>query len=140
MNPIARSYNLVALIVEDLVAHGLAKVDYGPEDAWRVAKHLGSESWSDEDLFKDILSWMENEGIITIDNRYQPLSGGFQMRGVQLTAKGVALLQSDLPGEPGQGNVEEALSQGNLEPERYTKIGAAIGAMLGSFTRTIVGG
>jgi hypothetical protein len=124
-------------MLDHLLAAGMGRVDIRSSDASRILK-----TEADKDLqkgFADVIIWMINEGLIRNGNLTQTLDGNSFFMGVQLTSRGLAILNQERIGAESQKSIEKTLEdgKGELAPSVYVKIGAAIGGALGGFTKAI---
>ncbi|MQX63960.1 hypothetical protein GHK78_13045 [Sinorhizobium meliloti] len=102
-----------------------------------------TEPWGSKEevrqTFADVLHWMNNEGLIRVSNIHE-YEGGYAFSGVQLTSKGVAVIQVK-PNDPELGeSIEKKISEpGSLDASVYTKIGSFVGGVIGGVTQALSG-
>ncbi len=91
--------------------------------------------------FNDALYWMLDEGLIRVANKSETLGGTLLLVGVQLTSKGIAVIQTKIDDPEIGESIERAATEakGGLEPSHYTNIGSFVGGILGGFTKSISG-
>lgn len=128
-------YETIGYVLEHLVSTGLRKVDLEASDAMEVMIHrMGNE---EEVLatFNDVLHWMIDEGIVRASS-IQAFDSCDIFNGVQLTSKGIGVLQLKPEGE---STIAEELSKGergSLGSDAYGKIGSFVGGVLGGFSQS----
>jgi hypothetical protein len=131
-------YQTIGRIIVHLVEKGLMRVDLESSDVFDIM----TERWGDEDVviqtFADVVHWMNDEGIIRI-RTVQGFDHGFCFSGVQLTAKGLAIIgvRQESNGDSIKKIVE---SKPGLDSAAYGKIGELVGGLLGGFTKSMAGG
>lgn len=89
--------------------------------------------------FADVLHWMNDEGLIRV-GQVQEYDGGFAFSGVQLTSRGIAVIQAK-PNDPELGeSIEKKVSETkSLDASAYTKIGSFVGGLIGGATQALSG-
>lgn len=138
MSNIQRHYEIIGRILSFLVNQGLRRIDFDPSGASEIME----SSESDDEFMKtftDVLRWMHEEGLIRAANISETMDGVAFFIGVQLTAKGIAVIQAD-PGDPELGtSIEKRVTEtrGSLDASVFTKIGSFVGGMLGGFTKAV---
>lgn len=82
---------------------------------------------------------MNDEGLIRIRS-IQEFEGAYSFNGVQLTAKGLAVVQAK-PDDPDLGeSIEKKVSdKADLDASVYTKIGSFVGGLLGGAAQAMSG-
>ncbi|GCA52815.1 hypothetical protein GOA99_22855 [Sinorhizobium meliloti] len=139
MSKMEYHYQTMGRILSFLVQKGFSRVDFDESDAMEIL----TERWGSEEevlqTFADVLRWMNNEGLIRVSN-IQEYEGGYAFSGVQLTSKGVAIIQVK-PNDPELGeSIEKKISEsGSLEASVYTKIGSFVGGVIGGVTQALSG-
>jgi hypothetical protein len=90
---------------------------------------------------RDVVVWMRDEGLIRIESLAESLGGSFSADGVQLTSRGIAILQQKTSDSELGKTLETTLSEpekaGELSASIYVKIGSFVGGALGGFTKAI---
>jgi hypothetical protein len=139
MNTIDYHYETLGRVLAHLVNQGLSRVDLESSDAMEIMTHRIGDEEEVLSTFADVVRWMEAEGLIRITEALEFLGGGFAFTGVQLTSKGIAVVQSKPEGDETSETIAEKVAgkPGELDPPSYTKIGAFVGGLLGGFTKSI---
>ncbi|NLS20323.1 hypothetical protein HGP16_27720 [Rhizobium sp. P40RR-XXII] len=139
MSTIEYHYQTMGRILSYLVNAGLSRVDFDPSDAMDIMTHRIGDEEEVLRTFADVLYWMKDEGLIRV-RRIQEFDGGYAFNGVQLTSKGVSIVQTK-PNDPDLGeSIEKKVSvKGELEASVYTKIGSFVGGLIGGATQAMSG-
>ena len=130
-------YQTVGRILAYLIENGLKKINIEPSDAMPIM----TETWGTEEevlsSFSDIIEWMLDEGLIRAEAKSQSLDGPTSLFGVQLTSKGIGLIQIKPENDKSiEETIRDAPKEG-LDAQTYTKIGAFAGAALGGLIKSI---
>lgn len=82
---------------------------------------------------------LNDEGLIRVKS-IQEFDGGYAFNGVQLTSRGIAIIQAK-PKDPDLGeSIEKKLSEpGDTDAATYTKIGAFVGGVIAAGIQTLAG-
>ncbi|MGF1631253.1 MAG: hypothetical protein ACFCUT_17410 [Kiloniellaceae bacterium] len=138
MTRIERYYEMIGRLLAFLVSQGLAKVTLRSSNAREILSSDGADSDDDMSDFKDVVHWMASERLIRFSSYYQATS--FIFSEVQLTSRGISLIQATPDSTPLNASIEKTLTdnaEGGLDASTYTKIGALAGGLLGGFTKSI---
>ncbi|WP_028734635.1 hypothetical protein [Rhizobium leguminosarum] len=113
MSTIEYHYQTMGGILSHLVGAGLSRINLDDSDAM---------------------------DIMTIASAMRKKSGGYAFHGIQLTSKGIAIIQTK-PKDPELGeSIEKKLAEpGNTDAATYTKIGAFVGGVIAGGIRTLSG-
>jgi hypothetical protein len=139
MSNIEYHYQTIGRVLAHLVDRGLRRVDLDSEDAMVIM----TERWGDEEevvaVFADVLQWMIAERLIRASSVAE-YDGGYDFIGVQLTSRGISVIQADLddakPGETIERTIAKRGAAG-LDAPTYTKIGSFVGGFMGGFTKSM---
>ncbi|UIK04818.1 hypothetical protein [Neorhizobium galegae] len=139
MSTMEYHYQTMGRILSHLVNAGLSRVDFANSDAMDIMTHRIGDEEEVLKTFADVLHWMNDEGLIRVRS-IQEFDGGYAFNGVQLTSKGVSIVQAK-PGDPDLGeSIEKKVSEkGELEASVYTKIGSFVGGLIGGATQAMAG-
>lgn len=136
-------YQTIGFILKDLLDHGLRKVDYSDENSMEVMLYREGVEEEVHATFNDVIHWMIAEGLIRAD-KIQDGDPCDYFSGVQLTAKGIAVVEAK---PPEQSELKQSIvktiqnpAKGELGADVYVKIGSAVGGLLGGFVQAIGGG
>ncbi|MES0135600.1 hypothetical protein NKJ88_11690 [Mesorhizobium sp. M0016] len=126
----------IGRILEALLDNGLGSARFDSSRDGLKLLHMDDEQKA-MDIFDDVLTWMADEGLIRVANRYPTLSSGTTWMGVQLSSKGLAALKKK-PSE-NEKSVAETLSEkdGDLAPAAYSRLGALFGGFVGGAIQTL---
>ena len=110
-----------------LADQGLRRLSFEPADAMAIVGFPECDDVQVIDVFHDVLFFMMNEQIIRVAS-YKPRSSGYSFRGVQLTAKGLQLIQAEPSklGHPLRGSIA-ANTAADEDQSQYEKWGAFAG-------------
>jgi hypothetical protein len=123
---------IVGRVIAKFVSGGLIPHDI---DSRGVEKFLGTPE--DKKVFAAVIIWMLDEGIIRAKNVSRIIDGTVHLSGVQLTAKGLAIVKQPLPG----GDTIEKRVQSEAGGNAFwSSIGDLVGGFAGGFTKSIAGG
>lgn len=135
-------YQTIGFILKDLLDHGLRKIDYSDENSMEVMLTREGDEEEVHATFNDVLHWMLDEGMIRAD-AIQDGDPCDYFSGVQLTSKGIAIIQAKPPVESDlKQSIVKTIQEppmGGLGADVYGKIGSAVGGLLGGFTQAISG-
>jgi len=127
-------------ILAYLIEQGLSRVNFVPQ---QVPTILGGGDIKDAGLqrtFADVVQWMTDEGLVRVRAVSFDMSGAASFMGVQLTSRGIAVIQAK-PDDPDLGeSIEQKVTEkreGGLDAHTFTKIGSMVGGILGGFTKSI---
>jgi hypothetical protein len=141
MSTMQYHYETMGRILSHLVNQGLSRVDFEPSDAMDI---MTERRGSEEEVLKtftDVLHWMHDEDLIRVSslNEYE---GGFSLLGVQLTSKGIAIIQTETKDAELGDTIERKVAEhdGEFDSSIYAKIGELVGSLAGSFTKSISSG
>jgi len=130
-----RHLEMVGRTLALLVANGLARVDLSTEDASIILKMDDSTELRAE--FGNIIYWMISEGLVREGQNYSILDDDITFCDIQLTSRGLAVLQSRLPDT--DISIADRLSEdknGSLTGENYAKLDSLVGGILGGFAQS----
>ncbi|OWV98756.1 hypothetical protein [Rhizobium sp. R693] len=132
-------YQTMGRILSYLVEAGLSRVDFGGGDAMDIMTHRIGDEDDVLKTFADVLHWLNDEGLIRVRS-IQEFDGGYAFNGVQLTSKGIAIIQAK-PKDPELGeSIEKKLAEpGDTDAAIYTKIGAFVGGAIAAGIQTLAG-
>ena len=133
-------YETVGRVLAHLVNVGLKRIDFEPSDAMDIMTERRGDEEEVIETFADVVKWMHDEGLIRI-HAIQEFDGGFAFSGVQLSAKGIAVVQAK-PNDAALGeSIEKRVSAegGGLDASVYTKIGAFVGGLIGGVSQSLGG-
>lgn len=139
MSTIDYHYETIGRILSHLVQQGLKRVDFESSDAMDIMTERRGDEEEVVQTFADVLHWMNDEGLIRI-GAIQEYDEGFAYSGVQLTSRGIAVVQAK-PNDPELGDsIEKKVSEkGDLDATAYTKIGSFVGGLIGGATQVLSG-
>ncbi|MBB2707759.1 MULTISPECIES: hypothetical protein [Rhizobium] len=139
MSTMEYHYQTIGRILSHLINAGLSRVDFDESDAMDVMTHRIGDEEAVLRTFADVLHWMNDEGLIRVRS-IQEYEGGYAFNGVQLTAKGVSVVQTK-PNDPDLGeSIEKKVSdKGELDASVYTKIGSFVGGLIGGAAQAMSG-
>ncbi|MES4992416.1 hypothetical protein ACTJJ7_11310 [Phyllobacterium sp. 22229] len=139
MSTIDYHYQTMGRILSHLVQQGFKRVDFDASDAMDIMTERRGDEEEVLKTFADVLHWMRDEGLIRVGT-IQEFDGGFAFSGVQLTSKGIAVIQAK-PNDPELGeSIEKKVSDnGSLDASAYTKIGSFVGGLIGGAAQALAG-
>lgn len=127
-----------------LAKQGLRRTNFDQSDAMEIMDYRKGDEAEVVAVFHDVLLFMDSEGIIRVSH-YQPHSGGYYFNGVQLTAKGLQLIQAD-PSKI-DNSLKGSIVANTASPEvtsidnsYYNKWGEFAGSFLASITKSLGSG
>jgi hypothetical protein len=135
-------YYTLGRILFDLAERGLSKVHYDQSSAMDVMSFRRGDEQEVLRVFADVLSFIVSEGIIRVDS-VQEYDDGYSYNGVQLTSKGLALIQTKpqlatLSGSIVENAAEE--KQKGADQSFFSKWGEFAGSFVGSITKSLGSG
>ena len=134
--PLDYHFQTIGFILKDLLDHGLRKVEYSEENSMEVMLYREGDENEVHATFNDVLHWMINEGLIRADS-IQTGDVCDYFVGVQLTSKGIAVVQAKPPeGSDLDQSIKKTIQEppkGGLGADVYGKIGSFVGGILGGF-------
>ncbi|MBD9638474.1 hypothetical protein IB277_19410 [Ensifer sp. ENS07] len=139
MSTIDYHYETMGRILSHLIHQGLKRVDLDDTDAMEIMTERHGDEEEVIQTFADVLHWMLSEGLIRAHS-VQEFEGGYAFSGVQLTSKGIAVIQAK-PNDPELGeSIEKKVDEkGDLDASAYTKIGSFVGGLIGGATQALAG-
>ncbi|GEM_PF-1358531 len=139
MSTMEYHYQTMGRILSHLVSAGLSRINFDDSDAMDIMTHRIGDEEEVLKTFADVLYWLNDEGLIRVKS-IQEFDGGYAFNGVQLTSKGIAIIQAK-PTDPGLGeSIEKKLAEpGNTDATTYTKIGAFVGGVIAGGIQTLSG-
>lgn len=135
MTKMERHYEMIGRLLAFLVSQGLARVVLQQSNARDILGGGDGRAMRD---FVDVVLWMAAEKLIRIETYND--GADFAFNRVQLTSKGIGLIQAKPDDAPLLASIEETVANntGNgLDVSTYVKIGALVGSLLGGFTKSI---
>ncbi|MFD2058265.1 hypothetical protein ACFSQT_35835 [Mesorhizobium calcicola] len=136
-------FQTIGFILKDLLDHGLRKVNYSAENSMEVMLYRAGDEDEVHATFNDVLHWMIDEGLIRTDS-IQDGDPCDYFNGVQLTSKGIAIVQAKPPeGSDLEYSIVKTIQEppkGGLGADVYAKIGSAVGGLLGGLAQAMGGG
>ncbi len=123
---------VVGQVIAKFVSEGLSSlaIDCGAPEAF-----LGSPV--DKGTFEAVINWMLDEKILRAKQRNETYDGKLRFNGVQLTSKGLAIVQQPLPsGDTIAKRVQSNTGSGAF----WSNIGELVGSIAGSFTKSMGSG
>jgi hypothetical protein len=120
---------VVGQVIARFVSEGLLGQ---PIDTFAPEAFLGAPV--DTKTFEAVITWMLDEGIIRGKERIETLDGRLRINGVQLTSKGLAIVQQPLPA--GDNIAKRVQSHSGS----WSSIGELVGSIAGSFTKSMSSG
>lgn len=139
MTTIECHYETIGRILSHLVKQGLARVTLDTSSAGQLVPEDVSGRTEMMAAFADVVHWMQSEHLIRM-SQYNELEGHFAFYNVQLTARGIALIQAEPDGMMLGKSIERTVAEDageGLDASVYTKIGAFVGGLAGGFTKSI---
>jgi hypothetical protein len=131
-NKLEEHLAVVGRVIAKFVSQGLA-----PQAIDTFAPEAFLHTPVDRDTFEAVIVWMLDEGIIRAKQRIETLDGRLRLMGVQLTSKGLAIVQEPLPsGDSIAKRVQSNTGSGAF----WSSIGELVGSIAGSFTKSIGSG
>jgi hypothetical protein len=133
-------YYILGRVLFELAAQGLKRVDFDSSSAFEIMDYRHGDEEDVLQDFCDVLHFMINEKIISARS-IQEFDGGYAFNGVQLTSKGLQLVNEKAGLSEIRGSIVEnaTATQSNNQSAPYAKWGEFIGGLLGSFTNSIGG-
>jgi hypothetical protein len=92
----------------------------------------------DPHAFEAVIIWMLDEKILRAKQRTETLSGRLCLSGVQLTSKGLAIVQQPLPS--GDNIAKRVQSNNTGSGAFWTNIGELVGSIAGGFAKSVGSG
>jgi hypothetical protein len=123
---------VVGRVIAKFVSEGLSSlaIDCGSPEAF-----LGIPV--DKGTFEAVINWMLDERILRAKQRIETFDGRLRLNGVQLTSKGLAIVQQPLPsGDSIAKRVQSNTGSGAF----WSNIGELVGSIAGSFTKSLGSG
>jgi hypothetical protein len=127
---------VVGQVIAKFVSEGLSslEVDCGAPESF-----LGIPV--DRRTFEAVINWMLDEGILRARERIETLDGTVdgrvRLNGVQLTSKGLAIVQQPLPSGD---NIAKRVQSNTGGAAFWSSIGELVGSIAGSFTKSMGSG
>ena len=123
---------VVGQVIAKFVSEGLSSqaIDTGAPETF-----LGSPV--DQHTFEAVIYWMLDEGILRGKQRIATLDGRLRVNGVQLTSKGLAIVQQPLPSGD---NIAKRVQSNTGGGAFWSSIGELVGSIAGSFTKSVGSG
>ena len=123
---------VVGQVIAKFVSEGLSSqaIDTGAPEAF-----LGSPV--DPRTFEAVINWMLDEGILRGKQRIETFDGRLRLNGVQLTSKGLAIVQQPLPSGD---NIAKRVQSNSGNGAFWSNIGELVGSIAGSFTKSVGSG
>jgi hypothetical protein len=127
---------VVGQVIAKFVSEGLSSqaIDTGAPEAF-----LGGPV--DPRTFEAVINWMLDEGILRARERMETfdgtLDGRVRFNGVQLTSKGLAIVQQPLPSGD---NIAKRVQSNTGNGAFWSSIGELVGSIAGSFTKSMGSG
>jgi hypothetical protein len=123
---------VVGQVIAKFVSEGLSSlaIDCGAPEAF-----LGSPV--DKGTFEAVINWMLDEKILRAKQRIETFDGKLRLNGMQLTSKGLAIVQQPLP--PGD-NIAKRVQSNTRTSAFWSNIGELVGSLAGGFTKSIGSG
>lgn len=139
MSTMEYHYQTMGRILSHLVSAGLSRIDFDESDAMDIMTHRIGDEEEVLKTFADVLHWLNDEGLIRVKS-IQEFDGGYAFNAVQLTSKGIAIIQAK-PEDPELGeSIEKKLAEpGATDAATYTKIGAFVGGVIAAGIQTLSG-
>lgn len=138
MSDLEYHYETIGRVLDHLVSNGLRRLDFEAADAMDVMTHRIGDEVDVLATFNDVLHWMLGEGLIRCTS-VQDCEYCDYFNGVQLTSKGIAIIQTNAPIDGLDANVQDTLTQadmGSLSSDVYQKIGSFVGGAAGGFLQS----
>ena len=133
-------YQTLGRVLVHLLGCGLARIELRPNDAWEIMTERRGHDYEVAPTFRDVVRWMEAEGLVRYDKLHETTDGAFLFTGVQLTSRGLAVAQQPHKADLG-GSIRDRVKPAEpLDASVYTKIGELVGSAVGGFTKSISGG
>ena len=137
-------YYTLGRILFFLAENGLSKIDFNPSNAMEVMDYREGNEEDVLKAFSGVLRFMIKEGVIRADN-IQEYEGGYFFNGVQLTSKGLVLVQTNA------STIDTALTGSisantasapalSTDTSYYGKWGEFAGSLIASATKSFGGG
>jgi hypothetical protein len=120
---------VVGQVIARFISEGLSvqAIDTGAPEVF-----LGTPV--DQQTFEAVINWMLDEGIIRGKQRIETLDGGLRINAVQLTSKGLAIVQHPLPSGD---NIARRVQSNPGGSAFWSSIGELVGSFAASFTKSI---
>ncbi len=137
-SPLDRHYELIGSILVRMASGGLERISVNFANVGKVLALNVPDSVTATN-YRDVLQWMLHEDLLWCDERSDK-GGHWLFKNLQLTARGIAIIQERLPGGEGNMGSIQAVAQqphGELPPSFYTKAGSFVGGLLGGLTKTL---
>jgi hypothetical protein len=135
-------YETMGRVLAFLVERGLSTTDLSAGNAMEIMTERRGDEAVVLKTFADVLKWMHSEDIIRVRKLSENVGGAYTFLGVQLTAKGIALISAPHDKELG-GSIERKVTEAEgkkLDSSIYAKIGEIAGGFAGGFTKSISSG
>lgn len=132
-------YETLGRILTFLAQKGFARVRLDELDAMNIMSRTVGDEADVLTTFANVLHWMHAEGLIRVSQVHEH-SSGYIFAGVQLTSKGIGVLQAN----PGNEAIGESIekraatnSDGEIRSPVFVQMGEFVGSLLGGFTKSI---
>lgn len=127
-----------------LARRGLRRIDFDQSNAMKIMDFRKGDEEEVLQVFHDVLRFMIDEGIIRVAG-YTEYEGGYNFFGVQLTAKGLVLIQAKPDKETPmlEGTISantSVLSTTTTDASYYSKWGEFAGSLIASMTKSFGSG
>jgi hypothetical protein len=120
---------VVGRVIAKFISEGLSPQEI---DTSKPEAFLGDSV--DPQTFEAVVVWMLDEGIIRAKQHNAPLVGGRRLAGLQLTSKGLSIVQHQLPS--GDTIATRVRNDGRTSA-LWSNIGELVGSIAGSFTKSL---
>jgi hypothetical protein len=139
MSTMEYHYQTMGRILSNLVKAGLSRVNFDDSDAMEIMTHRIGNEEEVLQTFADVLHWLNDERLIRVKS-IQEFDGGYAFNGVQLTSKGIAIIQAKPKDAELGESIEKTLAKpGTLDASVYTKIGSFVGGLIGGGIQALSG-
>ena len=134
-------YEVVGRILVHMASIGLKRIQsVNHENVVKMFGALSDKPAADSILYQDALEWMFAEDLLRASKGGSSREGVFIFSDVQLTAKGIGVIEANPDGGHGLAKsikeTEVSTSKGGLSSDTYGKIGSFVGGLLGGFAQS----
>jgi hypothetical protein len=130
---LAQHMAIVGQVIAKFVSEGLSSLAI---DCEAPEAFLGIPV--DKGTFEAVINWLLDERILRARQRIETFDGRLRLNGVQLTSKGLAIVQQPLPS--GDSIAKRVQSNTGSSGAFWSNIGELVGSIAGSFTKSLGSG
>lgn len=131
---------VVAAILRKLLEAGIVKSDLSVDQFLSDIREAGYPEPIDPDgLFRDVMSWLEAEGVIRFGGVSDDGDGGELFHDVVITGHGMGLLGKKIEALGGATAADAIMNakDRNASASQLVKLGGLVGGIIGGFTKSV---